>query len=69
MNDMAKNLVLWVVIALVLMSVFNNFGPRRVATQQVEYSQFLQDVKQGRVQKVVIEGGIDVTDDAINKLQ
>ena len=56
MNDMAKNLVLWVVIALVLMSVFNNFGPRRVATQQVEYSQFLQDVKQGRVQKVVIEG-------------
>ncbi|MBP7712900.1 MAG: ATP-dependent zinc metalloprotease FtsH [Gammaproteobacteria bacterium] len=53
---MAKNLVLWVVIALVLMSVFNNFGPRRVATQQVEYSQFLQDVKQGRVQKVVIEG-------------
>ena len=56
MNDMAKNLVLWVVIALVLMSVFNNFGPRRMATQQVEYSQFLQDVKQGRVQKVVIEG-------------
>jgi cell division protease FtsH len=53
---MAKNLVLWVVIALVLMSVFNNFGPRRMATQQVEYSQFLQDVKQGRVQKVVIEG-------------
>jgi len=56
LNDMAKNLVLWVVIALVLMSVFNNFGPRRMATQQVEYSQFLQDVKQGRVQKVVIEG-------------
>ena len=56
MNDMAKNLVLWVVIALVLMSVFNNFGPRRMATQQVESSQFLQDVKQGRVQKVVIEG-------------
>jgi cell division protease FtsH len=53
---MAKNLILWVVIALVLMSVFNNFGPRRLATQQVEYSQFLSDVKQGRVQKVVIDG-------------
>jgi cell division protease FtsH len=53
---MAKNLILWVVIALVLMSVFNNFGPRRLATQHVEYSQFLEDVKQGRVQKVVIEG-------------
>ncbi len=53
---MAKNLILWVVIALVLMSVFNNFGPRRSAAQQVEYSRFISDVKQGRVQKVVIEG-------------
>ena len=53
---MAKNLILWVVIALVLMSVFNNFGPRRSATEQVEYSQFITDVRNGRVQKVVIEG-------------
>jgi len=53
---MAKNLILWVVIALVLMSVFNNFGPRRTGTEQVEYSTFIADVKQGRVQKVVIEG-------------
>ncbi len=53
---MAKNLILWVVIALVLMSVFNNFGPRRTATQQVDYSRFITDVRQGKVQKVVIEG-------------
>ena len=53
---MAKNLILWVVIALVLMSVFNNFGPRRTGTEQVEYSRFIADVKQGRVQKVIIEG-------------
>ena len=53
---MAKNLILWVVIALVLMSVFNNFGPRRSERQQIDYSRFIADVKQGRVQKVVIEG-------------
>ncbi|MGF1612539.1 MAG: ATP-dependent zinc metalloprotease FtsH [Gammaproteobacteria bacterium] len=53
---MAKNLILWVVIALVLMSVFNNFGPRRPATQQIAYSQFIDDVKGGRVEKVMIEG-------------
>ena len=53
---MAKNLILWVVIALVLMSVFNNFGPRRSSTEPVEYSRFIADVKAGRVQKVVIEG-------------
>jgi cell division protease FtsH len=53
---MAKNLILWVVIALVLMSVFNSFGPRRVSSNDVEYSRFIAEVKSGRVQKVVIEG-------------
>ena len=56
MNPMAKNLILWVVIALVLMSVFNNFGPRQTRAQQVEYSRFYSDVKAGRVKKVVVEG-------------
>jgi cell division protease FtsH len=52
---MAKNLILWVVIALVLMSVFNNFGQRRASSHQVDYSQFMSDVRNGRVQKVMIE--------------
>ena len=53
---MAKNLILWVVIALVLMSVFNNFGPRRASPQQIEFSRFFEDAKNARVQQVVIEG-------------
>jgi cell division protease FtsH len=52
---MAKNLILWVVIALVLMSVFNNFGQRRTPSHEISYSQFIADVKNGRVQKVLIE--------------
>ncbi len=56
MNDIVKNILLWVVIAFILMSVFSNFGPQRGASQPLEYSQFLQDVKQGRVKRVVIEG-------------
>ncbi len=55
MNDMVKNLVLWIIIALVLMMVFNNFGPKTTAAQTVEYSQFITDVKSGRVDKVIIE--------------
>ncbi len=55
MNDMAKNLILWVVIALVLMSVFNNFGPRRNMAHQIAYSQFMADVKQGKIQEVTIQ--------------
>jgi cell division protease FtsH len=53
---MAKNIILWVIIAIVLMSVFNNFGSRQVASQQMPYSQFIQEVKQGRVQSVNVEG-------------
>ncbi|MDP1707577.1 MAG: ATP-dependent zinc metalloprotease FtsH [Gammaproteobacteria bacterium] len=55
MNDIAKNLILWIVIAIVLMAVFNNFGPRQAPTRALEYSQFIADVKEGRVQKVSIE--------------
>ena len=56
MNDMLKNLLLWVVIALVLMMVFNNFGTRTPSAQQIEYSTFYNALKQGQLDKVVIEG-------------
>jgi len=58
LNDMAKNILLWVIIAIVLMSVFNNFGPPAPRTQSVPYSEFIADVKAGRVQSVVIDGRI-----------
>jgi len=53
---MVKNILLWVVIAVVLMSVFNSFGPRVAPTAQMSYSQFLQDAKQGRIAQVTIDG-------------
>lgn len=53
---MAKNILLWVVIALVLMMVFHNFGQRNPSAQTIEYSQFIADVQQGHVQQVEIEG-------------
>jgi len=67
LNDLAKNLLLWIVIAIVLVSVFNNFGPRPTSAKQLEYSEFISNVKQGQVQKVVIEGrsinGVTTTGD------
>jgi cell division protease FtsH len=56
LNDLAKNLILWVIIAIVLMSVFNNFGPRTATPQALPYSQFISEVKAGRVQRVIIDG-------------
>jgi cell division protease FtsH len=52
---MAKNLILWVVIAIVLMSVFNNFGPPSTRAQAISYSEFITEVKEGMVQRVVID--------------
>jgi len=56
LNDLAKNLLLWIVIAIVLVSVFNNFGPRPSATKPLEYSEFVSSVKNGIVEEVLIEG-------------
>ncbi|MBL8251172.1 MAG: ATP-dependent zinc metalloprotease FtsH [Candidatus Competibacter sp.] len=53
---MVKNILLWVVIAVVLMSVFNSFGPKVAPSAQMPYSQFLQDAKEGRIAQVVIDG-------------
>ncbi len=56
MNDLVKNLLLWVVIAIVLMTVFNNFAPQSPGRQSVNYSDFIAEVQQGQVQRVEIEG-------------
>ena len=56
MSDMAKNLILWVVIAIVLMSVFQNFGPPQISTKQLAYSDFISDVHAGKVEQVIIDG-------------
>ncbi|MCE1241161.1 MAG: ATP-dependent zinc metalloprotease FtsH [Azonexaceae bacterium] len=53
---MFKNLAIWMVIGLVLMTIFNQFNSRQVAPGSVEYSQFLDEVKQGKITKVVMEG-------------
>lgn len=56
-NNMLKNLILWVVIAAVLMSVFNNFGtnPSDRSDDSLSYSQFLASVKAGQVKQVMID--------------
>ena len=49
MNDVVKNLVLWIVIAVVLLSVFHSFGDRSTSSDKWTYSEFLTQVKQGRI--------------------
>ncbi|WP_442788903.1 ATP-dependent zinc metalloprotease FtsH [Grimontia sp. NTOU-MAR1] len=49
---MAKNLILWLVIAVVLMSVFQSFGPGDSAGRQVDYTTFVQEIGQDKIQDV-----------------
>ena len=53
---MARNMVLWVVIALVLMLVFQNFTPKHGTSRALDYSDFVSEVKSGRVAKVKLDG-------------
>ena len=56
MNNMFKNIAIWLVIGIVLMTVFNQFNTHQTAQSAMDYSQFLDEVKQGHVTKVVIQG-------------
>ena len=55
MNNLIKNVAIWLVIALVLMTVFNQFSQHQNPQQAMEYSQFIEEVKRGHVAKVTIE--------------
>ncbi|WP_439437500.1 ATP-dependent zinc metalloprotease FtsH [Salinivibrio costicola] len=52
MSDMAKNLILWLVIAVVLMSVFQSFGPGDSAGRQVDYTSFVREIGNDQIQEV-----------------
>lgn len=58
MNNLIKNIAIWLVIALVLMTVFNQFSTKHAAMNQMDYSQFIQEVREGHISKVVIEGHV-----------
>jgi cell division protease FtsH len=58
LNNIAKSIAIWLVVALVLMTVFNQFTGQSKADNQIVYSQFMQEVKDGRVASVQIDGHV-----------
>ncbi|MEQ1674161.1 MAG: ATP-dependent metallopeptidase FtsH/Yme1/Tma family protein, partial [Candidatus Nitrotoga sp.] len=58
MNNLFRSVGIWLVVALVLMTVFNQFsGRQQMGTQvQMDYSQFMEEAKNGSIAKVTIEG-------------
>jgi len=57
LNNLFKSIGIWMVVALVLMTVFNQFNTRQQTSQtQMDYSRFLEEVRLGSITKVTIEG-------------
>jgi cell division protease FtsH len=56
LNDLTKNILLWVVIVIVLLLVFSRYMPTTGQPQDIPYSGFVEDVKTNRVESVVMQG-------------
>ena len=58
MGNTIKNLLVWLALAVALMFAFNAVTEKKVDQQQIEYSQFIQQVNAGDVSSVNIEGSL-----------
>ena len=56
MNDLTKNILLWVVIVMVMVVVFSRYVPTGAEPSQVSYSTVLDDVRNGRIDSVTLRG-------------
>ena len=56
MNNLFSKAAIWMVIALVLFTVFKQFETRRPAQTAITYSQFMNDAKEGRIARVDVQG-------------
>ncbi len=65
MNNSFSKVAVWMVIALVLFTVFKQFDGRPQSQEGVSYTQFMEDANAGRIRKVDIQGDVlHVTPDA-----
>ena len=58
MNNLFKNIAIWVIIAVILMTVFQQFGARQASQTTIPYSDFMEQVRDGQIKEAVIEGNV-----------
>ncbi len=58
MSKFFKNTMVWIVIAIVMMTVFQSFSPNSIRQQTLDYSTFLELVKTGNISEVIFEDNI-----------
>lgn len=58
MNNSFSKIAVWMVIALVLFTVFRQFDGRPIAQESVSYTQFMDDAQAGKIRKVDVQGDV-----------
>jgi len=58
LNDLTKQILLWVALAVILLAIFSQFGMRTGQPATIDYSQFLSEVKSNSVDSVTLKGEI-----------
>ena len=58
MNNFFKNATVWIVMGIVMLTVFNSFSPNSVRQQTIDYSTFLELVRTGNISEVVFENDV-----------
>ncbi|WP_035053328.1 ATP-dependent zinc metalloprotease FtsH [Andreprevotia chitinilytica] len=58
MNNLGKNIAIWLIIGLVLMTVFRQFSQPTETTNRVAYSQFMADVEADKIASIEMEGNL-----------
>ncbi|MEX2499623.1 MAG: ATP-dependent zinc metalloprotease FtsH [Wenzhouxiangellaceae bacterium] len=72
MSQFAKNLLLWIIVAMVLMSIFQHYAETEPPAQEMKYSEFLEFVRNGQIETVTIQvtsGGKRLTGETTNGQQ
>jgi len=72
LSQFAKNLLLWIIVAMVLMSIFQHYAETEPPAQEMKYSEFLDSVRNGQVDSVTIQvtsGGKRLTGETTNGQQ
>jgi cell division protease FtsH len=58
LNDLTKQILLWVALAVILLAIFSQFGMRSGQPATIDYSQFLSEVKSSNIESVTLKGEI-----------
>ncbi|WP_421831467.1 ATP-dependent zinc metalloprotease FtsH [Limnobacter sp.] len=56
MNNSFSKAAVWLVVALVLFTVFKQFEGQQTRSNEMTYSEFMQDAQNGRIKSVIVEG-------------